>query len=154
MKGDTIPSTDHIVRYCSKKHLMDMPGGVLRVAGFGFEVRAQDHGRLSCHWLECFEGTAEQRIQCIRDVSRLTLRKSGRFAKVNVGKLIYAVREQVSNNLELQVISDPLDAEGDFPADPTHSVIANFPENDQAACRMVGSVIADIVSELFSATFP
>lgn len=148
MKGEPIPPTEHVVRYISSKHLEE---DTFTILGTGFCAREHEHGRLSCHWFEYFEGTSAERIQCIRVVSRLTLRKSGRFAKVHVEKLINAVKKQVPDHIELQIISDPLDAEGNWPADPSHSLIVNVPDESSPFYTMVGDVIADIVSEMFLA---
>jgi hypothetical protein len=51
-------------------------------------------------------------------------KEDGRFAELNIG----TVSETVAGELAtLRIVHDPLDAEGDFEADPSHAEITGLP---------------------------
>ena len=92
--------------------------------------------------LEAFQPGRSHQLAEIRRLCRLALKPKGRFAEMNVD----AVRRRVAEELDtLRIIHDPLEAEEQFEADPSHSEITGLPpsESDQAA--VVGDLIAECV---------
>ena len=84
MSNDNIPDTDHVVRYCSPRHVQN--GNITESA---FELRGKDN-HLSANWLEYFNSGKRflQQLECVRKTIKetITLRQNGRFAKINVGE--------------------------------------------------------------------
>lgn len=152
MRGNSIPLTDHVIRYISPIHIDYRSDGTERVSASGFDIRTRDNGKLSCHWLECFQGTTEEKIQRIREVSRLELRKNGRFVMLNVGDTIYAVKFMTFNQIELQIISEPLDAYGIWPSDPSHALIVNMPDQNSPSYDRVKDILRKTVLNFFPPT--
>lgn len=151
MKGKLVPLHDHVVRYISLKHLDSSPDGSLRVMRSGFVPRPTELGKVSCHWLEIFGDVEDESIQRIREVSRLRLRKSGKFAMLNVGEMLVSVSRCVDSCSDLSVLSDPLDRDENWPPDPSHAVISNVPDEKDPQCDAVGDAIAITVLKLHPA---
>ncbi|MDE0154402.1 MAG: hypothetical protein OXI88_18885 [Gammaproteobacteria bacterium] len=61
---------------------------------------------------------------------------------MNVG----AVMRQITGELDsLRIIHDPLDAEEEFDADPSHAEIIGLPPGDSDHALLVGDLIAECV---------
>ncbi len=83
LSGEAIPDTDHVLRYCSPRHLQNK-----RVLESAFELRENEKS-LSANWLEYFEpgaGLPNPVQQLITSVGgKLKLKTHGRFARLHVG---------------------------------------------------------------------
>ena len=138
MTGSDLPDTDHVVRYARFIDILD--DGTLNCSAF--QLRKAEVG-LSVNWLEHFENrTKSQQLDEIRPLIRLTMKRSGRLAELNVG----ATKEQVDQILaELRFIHMPLDADEKYEADPSHSEILGLPPKDSPEVDMIGDLIAQCV---------
>ena len=143
MKGDSLPDEDRVVRYVPPRRLID--GEV--ADGSAFYPRPGEAG-LSVNWLEALASGGTDPLTEVRRLSRLRLRKSGRFAELKVGEVLRAVSEELDT---LQIIHDPLDAAEGFPADPSHSQIVGMPSADTDEALLVGDMIAECVSAMHPA---
>jgi len=66
----------------------------------------------------------------------------GHLAELNVG----ATKRHVSSELEdLRFIRNPLDADGEFIADPYHSQIEGLPPGDSDYAILIGDMIAECI---------
>lgn len=140
MTGDDLPADDHIVRYV--KPSMIEEDGTANGAEFRLRPHRPDETGVSVNWLEVFDADKLHQIAEVRRLYRLTVKKTGRFAELNIG----AVRERVTEELEkLRIVHDPLDAEDDFEADPSHAEITNLPPGDTDQAMLVGDLIAECV---------
>lgn len=143
MTGDKLPNKDQIVRYVKPSSIDDE-----HVDGSEFRLRPDrpDDTSVSVNWLEYYDGLdKEAQLAEIRRVSRLSRRKNGRYAELNIG----AVHKHLAIDLEnLGIIHSPLEAENGFEADNSHSEITGLPpgESDQAA--LIGDMIAECVCGL------
>lgn len=151
-KGDHLPLSDHIIRYISPTHIDHRSDGVSRMSATGFTLRRHDQGKLSCNWLEYFEGSDEEQLQYIRDVSRVTLRKNGRYVMLNVGVTLSTVKERTLNQILLHAIYEPLDATDTLRADLSHAVLTNFPDEDSAIYDCVKDLLVQTIRQIFPAT--
>ena len=144
MRGDELPDDSHVVRY-AKPTLVREDGSV---GGETFQLRSGE-GSLSANWLECFPGISKsQQIEQVRQRSRLQLRPNGRFAELSVGQ----TKEHVHGELtDLRFVHDPLEAEGGFEADPSHSEIAGLPAADSPEAELVGEMIGECVTAVHQA---
>lgn len=140
MKGDELPAADHIVRYV--KPSMIEEDGTANGGEFRLRPHRPDETGLSVNWLEAFTPDKEHQLAEVRRLYRLDVKKSGRFAEMNIG----AVHERVAQELDtLRIVHDPLDAEGEHEADPSHTEIEGLPPGDSDQAMLIGDLIAECV---------
>lgn len=142
--GD-LPDDAHVVRYISPSRVDE--NGILN--GKAFRLRPNENG-LSINWPGYFADLDKsEQINEVRRLSRLRLRRNGRFAELNVGVAKQAVRAELPN---LRFIHDPLPAVDEYDADPSHSQIAELPPlSDSQRSAMIGDMIARCVLNLYPA---
>ncbi len=146
MKGDDLPADDHIVRYV--KPSMIEEDGTANGADFRLRPDRPDETGVSVNWLEAFDPDKAHQLAEVRRLYRLTVRKSGRFAEMNIG----AVRAKVAQELAtLRVVHDPLEAEGDYEADSSHAEITGLPPGESPEADMIGDLIAECVIDMHPA---
>lgn len=154
MRGDPVPDEDHILRYVAGRHVDRDEDGNPIVTGGGFIARPRDNNMPSYNWLECLDGTLEERVQQVRDVARINYGAKARLAKLNVGRVIQHVRENTDDNRAVTVIHDPLEAENGDPPDPSHALMTNVPDENDPEGERVGDLIAECVCKTFPARTP
>ena len=144
MIDNDLPDSDHVVRYARFIDILD--DGTLNCSAF--QLRKAEEG-LSVNWLEYFENrTKSKQLEEIRPLIRLTMKRSGRLAELNVG----ATKEQVSQMLnDLRFIHTPLAADEKYAADPSHSEIMGLPAKDSPEAELIGDMIAECVTEIHPA---
>jgi hypothetical protein len=144
MTTNNLPDADHVVRYARFIDILD--DGTLNCSAF--QLRKTESG-LSVNWLECFDDkTKSQQLDEVRRLTRLTMKRSGRLAELNVG----ITRRNVDQLLdELRFIHMPLEADENFEADPSHSEILGLPPKDSPEADLIGDLIANCVIEVHSA---
>jgi len=140
MKGDELPAADHIVRYV--KPSMIEEDGTANGGEFRLRPNRPDETGLSVNWLEAFAPHKEHQLAEVRRLYRLDVKRTGRFAEMNIG----AVRAKVAQELDtLRIVHDPLDAEGKHEADPSHAEIEGLPPGDSDQAMLIGDLIAEAV---------
>lgn len=134
-----LPDEGNVVRYAKPTQVIDG-----RVDGSAFLLKETESG-LSVNWLEYFGGRPKhQQLAEIRRLIRLTLRRIGMFAELNVGE----TREHIGDVLdEIRFIHSPLAPEGGFEADPSHSEVVGLPPGDTPEAELIGDMIAESVTE-------
>jgi hypothetical protein len=140
MKGDDLPAADHIVRYI--KPSMIEEDGTANGADFRLRPNRPDETGVSVNWLEAFDADKRQQLVEVRRLFRMDVRKTGRFAELNIGSVTEAVAGELAT---LRVVHDPLDAEGDFEADPSHAEITGLPPGESPEADMIGDLIAQCI---------
>jgi len=145
MNDVEIPDHDHVVRYVRPR--LVLPDG--SIDGSAFRL-AHGHSGLSVNWLEWFDDLSvlEQGDHVWR-LSRLTMKRNGRLAQLNVG----ASKRSVGSNASLRFVQVPLPAEQDYEADPSHSEVVGLPSDSSMAAR-VGDLIAWSVTAVHPAITP
>jgi hypothetical protein len=152
MKGDPVPDPDHILRYVGGKHVDQDENGTPVVTGGGFIARPRDDNKPSYNWLECLEKkTIEDQVQQVRNLARVTYGATAKLARLNVGKVRSHIAENTEDNRAVTVIQDPLEAEREMLADPSHALMTNSPNEDDPEGERVGDLIAECVIEIFPA---
>ena len=138
MNGGDLSDSDHVVRYARFTDILD--DGTLNCSAF--QLRTMESG-LSVNWLEYFgDRTKSQQLDEIRPLIRLTMKKSGRLAELNVG----VTKEYVGHRFdELRFIHTPLDADENYEADPSHSEIIGLPPKDSPEAELIGDLIAECI---------
>ena len=136
MTGDDLPDDDHVVRYVKPSQFDEDEG----VDGSAFQLR-QNESRLSVNWLEYFDALAKlEQLDEIRRLSRMEIRKNGRFAQLNVGRTKQHLQDQLS---DIRFVHKPLNAAGNYEADPSHSEILGLPDYPDE--ELIGDMIAECV---------
>lgn len=135
-----LPDESHVVRYAAPRHIHDDGS----VDGYIFRLRPQESG-LSVNWLEYFSQLAKpQQLEQVRQLSRLNLRRNGRFAELSVD----LARQELP---DLAFRHRPLEATAQYPADPSHSEIIGLPPGDSPQAALIGDMIAALVQNLHPA---
>ena len=144
MIGDDLPDDDHIVRYVKATSIRE--DGTVDGSEFRLRPNRPDDTGVSVQWLECYgEMPKDDQLARVRSVSRLSLKRKARFAELNAGQ----VKRHVSEELEaMQIVHWPLEAEGAYPADPSHAEITGLPPGDSDHAALVGDMIAQCVIRL------
>ncbi len=140
MTGDDLPDEDQFVRYARPTDVLDDES----LNCSAFMLRSDESG-LSVNWLDYFrDRTKSEQLSEIRRLSRLTMRRNGRLAELNVEE----VRERVRQELDaFRFIHDPLAAEGQYEPDPSHSQILGLPTPYTPEAQLIGFTIAECVTE-------
>jgi hypothetical protein len=151
MKGDCIVDEDHILRYVGGSHIETAQDGTPVITGGGFIAKPKDDNKPSYNWLECFTGALDDQVQKVRDLARVTYGSKGKLVRLNVGRVRCNIAENTDDNRAITVIEDPLDAEDDKPADPSHALMTNVPDENDPQGELVGDLIAQCVLNVFPA---
>jgi hypothetical protein len=141
MKGDILPDPDHVVRYVKATGIA--PDGSINGSEFQLRGHRSDEQGLSVNWLDFFRSLSKaEQVAAVRRLVRLQLRPSACFAELNVGR----TKAHLAGELPtLLFIEDPLHAEHDFPADPSHSLIVGAPRQPPEMAELIGDLIAECV---------
>lgn len=146
--GSLVPDDDHVLRYIAPRHVEN---GIVNGAGF---LRRPGEDASSVSWLELFEPPTENQVQAVRGAARLRYAKTGHLVRLNVGQTRNYVRENAPDGQALSFVHDPLAAEGEFPADPSHALIVGVPAADSAEADLIKDLIADCILQPLYAAVP
>jgi hypothetical protein len=83
MKGDDLPSVDHIVRYV--KPSMIEEDGTANGADFRLRPNRPDETGVSVNWLEAFDADKRQQLAEVRRLCRQTVRKTAASQSLTSG---------------------------------------------------------------------
>lgn len=137
MCANKLPDDSHVVRYVKPTDILDDGS----VDGSAFRLKPNETG-LSVNWLDFFVGmTKSQQLDEVRRLARLTMRRNGRLAELDVDHTRHFVREYAS----LHFINKPLEAESNYEADSSHSEIEGLPDVDSPMAALVGDMIAECI---------
>ena len=136
MAGPPIPAGESVVRHCRARELFLVSGTPTAVNASAFALRLNEDG-LSVDRLEFFGGDRAHRLDCVRSITKLGVRRSYRMAVLGVDEVRgIELSPGVSANVEINL-------------DPSRALPPNF----NAAHALIGPVdpLQDIaVRELFS----
>lgn len=134
MKGQAIPDSDHVARYCKASTVEHG-----EISATAFMLRETEE-YLSVNWLE--ELRRSNRASQIRDLQELYARKLrvgavARIAILNVGIVRTKVERDSLDRRVLRVLHDP------EPDDPSHSGIYNIPHDDEIVAELIAQVVLE-----------
>ena len=142
MRGDKIPDSNHIARYCKPTQA---PDGQIQATAF---MLRSDEVNLSVNWLEFLNcSSREDEINAIRNIYASKFKTVGAKAKIailNVGEVREKVLKESEDRRNLEVLHDPIE---DEPSDPSHSGIYNLKHDDE----LIAELIRETVLESYSA---
>jgi len=132
MKGDPLPDSNYIARYCKPTQA---PNGQIQATAFMLRSGGES---LSVNWLEYLNcSSREHEISEIRNIYPSTFRRVGANAKIavlNVGEVRGKVLTESEDRRNLEVLHDPKE---DEPSDPSHSGIYNLKPDDELIAELI-----------------
>jgi hypothetical protein len=134
MKGQAIPDSDHVARYCKAS---TVENGEISAAAF--MVRKTEE-YLSVNWLE--EINRSDRTTQISELqslyaTKLRVRAAARIAVLNVGGLRAKVQRESPDNRLLRVLHEPESG------DPSHAGIYDIPYDDDIIAELIAQVVLE-----------
>ena len=145
MKGREIREDQRVVRYV-RPRLVHSTGHADPEAFSdpeAFVLRTLDDGTpeagLSVNWLDAFPGETRSQLEQVTLRLRLKVTRNGRFAEFAVGDLTTLL---AAENVDSSVVHDPLEAEDDFPEDPSHALVLGLPPPSTDRATEVGAKLA------------
>lgn len=128
MKGDHIPDSDHISRFCRPMQVADG-----QIQASAFMLRA-DEENLSVNWLEFLKcSSREDEVLKIQDIysANLTVGASAKIAVLNVGEVRYKILTESLDSRNIEVLHDPLED------DLSHSEIYNLKQDNELIAELI-----------------
>ena len=149
MKGREIREDQRVARYV-RPRLVHLTGHAdpeafvdARVDSGAFVLRMGDDGTaedgLSVNWLDAFPGGTRSQLEEVTRCLRLKVTRNGRFAEFVVGDLTALL---AAENVDSSVVRAPLEAEDDYPEDPSHALVLGLPHPSTDRATEVGAHLA------------
>lgn len=135
MKGDRIPDSDTIARFCRP---IQAPEGEIQATAFMLRMGEES---LSVNWLEFLK--CSDRKNEISEIQRIysetfSVSVNARIAILNVGEIRNIVRIESPDNRNVEVLHDPIPG-----GDQSHGGIYNLnPDNE-----LIAELIVDVIRE-------
>jgi len=135
MKGQAIPDSDHVGRYCKAS---TVENGEISAAAF---MMRETEEYLSVNWLE--ELNRSDRTIQIRDLQSLYATKlrvgtAAQIAVLNVGALRAKVERESPDSRLLRVLHEP-----EEPDDPSHAGIYEIAHDDEIIAELIAQVVLE-----------
>jgi hypothetical protein len=135
MKGQAIPDSDHVGRYCKAS---TVENGEISATAF---MMRETEEYLSVNWLE--ELKRPSRASQIRDLQEVYNKKlkvgaTARIAILNVGTLRSKVERESPDSRLLRVLHEP-----EEPDDPSHAGIYEIPHDDEIISELIAQVVLE-----------
>jgi hypothetical protein len=132
MKGDPLPPSDHIARYCKPTQA---PNGQIQATAFMLRLGEKS---LSVNWLEYLKcSSREHEITEIRNIYASKFNRVSASAKIavfNIGEVREKVLTESEDRRNLEVLHDPIE---DKPPDPSHSGVYNLRSDDELIAELI-----------------
>lgn len=143
--GSELPDASNVLRYIGGRHI---DGENVNGAGF---LRRPGEAASSVNWLEWFDSPLENQVRGVRELARLKYGATALLVSLNVGQTKRYIASEHPENLALSFVHDPLEAEGQHRADPSHSLIRGVPTSDGADAELVKDLLVDCIQARFPA---
>jgi hypothetical protein len=146
MKGDEIPSSHHIARYCKPTDISPITQELMATA---FYLRENIDEYLSTNWLEFFERSSTS--DAIDDIRNIFIRKmrsipaKAQFAVLNIEKMCTYVKTKYPDHRVLRVVHEPDETNGVL--DESHCGIYDMKDD----YRSIAELILQTIDELYPA---
>ena len=136
MKGQVVPDSDHVARYCQASKI---EYGEIQATAF---MLRESEEYLSVNWLEnlkCPDRTSE--IRALQDVYSRKFNRVGTTAQIavlNVGVLRNKIAYESPEMRQLRVLHEPI-----MPDDPSHTGIYGFSSADEIIAELIAQTILE-----------
>jgi hypothetical protein len=143
MKGDRIPETDTISRYCPYTKISETG----KPLGSAFMPRARDleseNPHISVNWLEYFkQATKQGQIQEIRNILSIKMKVSN-SAKLAILKVNDIYKQFKNSNYKPKILHWPDQTEAY--SDPSHAGIFDIENDPDVIADMIAQIDCDMV---------
>ena len=138
MKGDQIPDTDHIARFCRP---MQAPEGQIQATAFMLRLNEKS---LSVNWLEFLNcSSRDHEINEIRNIyfGKFTIGAHAKIAVLNVGEVREKVLTESPDKRNIEVLHEPI--ENDV-YEPSHSGIYNLKQDDELIAELILETVHEV----------
>jgi hypothetical protein len=135
MRGQIIPDSDHVARYCKATTVED---GEIQATAF---MLRNDEEYLSVNWVEDLNcPDRKNEISALQELysSKLTVRATARIAILNVGTFRAKVASESPDMRKLRVLHEPI------PDDPSHSGIYDFSSGDEIIAELIAQTVLEV----------
>jgi hypothetical protein len=138
MKGQQIPDSDHVGRYCKPSSVDE---GEIQATAF---MTRENEEYLSVNWLEDLK--CSDRASEIRELQDLYSRKfkrvpaTAQIAILNVGTVRTKVSSESPDQRSLPILHEPMEEE---PTDPSHAGIYNIRPDDEIIAELIREIIQE-----------
>jgi len=135
MKGQVIPDSDHVARYCKAS---TVEGGEVQATAF---MLRDGEEYLSVNWLEDLNCSDRKReIHALQDLysRKLSVGATARIAILNVGVSRTKVAQESPDMRQLSVVHEPI-----MPEDPSHSGIYGFSYDDDIIAELLAQTVLE-----------
>jgi hypothetical protein len=136
MKGQSIPDSEHVARYCKASTIENSA-----VQATAFMLRTGEE-YLSVNWLENLNcPDRESAISALQNLYSRKLNRVGttaRIAILNVGAFRAKVAQESPDMRQLRVLHEPI-----TPEDPTHSGIYDIAPDDEIIAELIAQTILE-----------
>lgn len=139
MKGQVIPDSDHVARYCKASSVEDEV-----ISATAFMLREGEE-YISLNWLENLQlSDRASEIRSLRELysKKLTPAAKARIAVLNVGITRAQVKRDSPDGRVLSVLHEPIE-----PDDPSHSGLYSIRDDDE----LIAELIAESIQESYTA---
>lgn len=145
MTGDILPHTAHVLRYVG-------PNSILEDGSIEIHIKLRtdkNEKGWSVHCLEYFGGrTKADQVDQVRQVARITLKKTGLLVEWEVGAVLQHLRDKAP---QAQFVNKPLAADQNHRADPSHSELEGLPFDDEEQIALISDMIAERITSRYQA---
>ncbi|HLO00634.1 MAG TPA: hypothetical protein VK208_19400 [Pyrinomonadaceae bacterium] len=135
MKGQIVPDSDHVARYCKAS---TVEGSQIQATAFMLRDREE---YLSVNWLEDLNRSdRKSEISALQEIysRKLSIGTAAQIAVLNVGTLRTKVASETHDTRWLRVLHDPI-----LPEDPSHSGIYNFSSDDEIIAELIAQTVLE-----------
>jgi len=143
MKGESVPDSDHISRFCKPTQA---PDGQIQATAF---LLRQGEESLSVNWLECLGCIdRDHEISELKKIYTSSFDRIGAQARIvilNVGNVKEKVTTESADKREISILHDPIEE----PPIPSHCGIYNLkPDNELIAELIREAILEDYPARL------
>lgn len=142
MKGDLIPGGDALLRHVGAGRVQGSA-----VDGSAFRLKPDEEG-LSVSWMNALSGSKDDQLAAIRTLARRSFGKNDKFAELCTNDIVARIEEECPG---VRSVEEPLEAEGEFPADPSHAEVLGLPAAGSDMSAIVGDLISECITNLYPA---
>lgn len=138
MDGEPIPETDHVTRYVSPSKYVN------KILDWtALLPRPVDEGEASYNWLEYLgNGTTQELVMRLKaSLTKLTIKKTGTFATLNVGEPISGM-QTAQPDIQLKFIHTPKPPENE-----SHASMFGLDHLNDAAGRFLNDLCQKLPTE-------
>lgn len=135
MKGQILPDSDHVARYCKGSTVDD---GEVQATAF---MLRDGEEYLSVNWLEDLNWPdRKSEIGALQELysRKLSVRTAARIAILNVGTFRTKVAHESPDMRRLRVSHEPI------PEDPSHTGIYDFSSDDDIIAELIAQTVLEV----------